>query len=936
MPLIKYITRLVILFSLFTSATLFGQKPELLLSLPWSDAVNGLTLQSLPEGRFTAQAFYISNDTILILDTPAGLLRFFRNNQPLGRISIPSDSRILLKSGSSIYTASAGSVWQFQNEKWTTAFQGSAAEPVISLQSGADHSLKIQLSSQKSMITKLKNNRSVSEIREVSTERVNSRLGRILIGNRQINLDFPNSDLAGIRLAGEDNKGRIYLSIEQFIRQAPLKIHRELRQYNLDGQLLNVLELPVTGFSSLQQDLQIGDDGQIYHALTNAAGFHIFAWDLSFASPEIQRYPEEYYQEAPVPDPSAGRQEKDNWLPQTAGNLPQVTPDQSLAIAETYVDLNWYCSPANITNGQITDSYGLIVETPGWVVAGPLKKVAYKWGGFETIDEYLTGLSAGRYAGDRYTSKDYGSPSAIGVDCSGFVSRCWNLPTHYSTRMMDDEITIPYEHWDQTKPGDVAHIPGHVRLVVSHNPDGSLLVVEASAADWRVSYRNYTYSALNSYTPRYYINMQGTPGNIPQPQLSSVCWNDGIDIRWNVTTSDDVAGLNLYKYKDEMNFGGVSDVEKSLRSWHIPPFDGMAGHFRLTSRSALNGQTESVTSDLYSASPDLSTVRCLVVDGFDRAYGSGSWQKFYHEFTAMFGLNLARLNIAFDTAANEAITSGLIRLTDYPAVFWISGDESTADESLSSTEQNLIRSYLRQGGKLFISGSEIAWDLDYKGSSGDKAFIKDFLKAAYAEDDAGTHTAIGKSGTRYGGLVLPFDDGTHGTYDEDYPDVLTPVNGSGIALQYDNGKTAGVVYSGLFTGGSLPGKVFYMGFPLETIYDNDLQLSLLEKIIGYFELLPTAIEPPAQLRPEQFVLYANHPNPFNSTTTLHFSLPNAGSVGLKVFDLSGRLVFSEQFSGQSGLNERKISTQDWASGLYPYTLRFGNLKELHGRMLLVR
>ncbi len=52
------------------------------------------------------------------------------------------------------------------------------------------------------------------------------------------------------------------------------------------------------------------------------------------------------------------------------------------------------------------------------------------------------------------------------------------------------------------------------------------------------------------------------------------------------------------------------------------------------------------------------------------------------------------------------------------------GDESTDEETFSSAEQSVVIPYLQQGGKMFISGSEIAWDLDYQGSSIDKSFIR--------------------------------------------------------------------------------------------------------------------------------------------------------------------------------------------------------------------
>ncbi|MFH1861356.1 MAG: T9SS type A sorting domain-containing protein, partial [bacterium] len=42
--------------------------------------------------------------------------------------------------------------------------------------------------------------------------------------------------------------------------------------------------------------------------------------------------------------------------------------------------------------------------------------------------------------------------------------------------------------------------------------------------------------------------------------------------------------------------------------------------------------------------------------------------------------------------------------------------------------------------------------------------------------------------------------------------------------------------------------------------------------------------------PSSFRLYPPHPNPFNPTTTLTFTLPQAGLVKLEVFDVKGRSV----------------------------------------------
>ena len=126
-------------------------------------------------------------------------------------------------------------------------------------------------------------------------------------------------------------------------------------------------------------------------------------------------------------------------------------------------------------------------------------------GGFSTIAGFNSGIANGKYAGDNNCTGS-GSSAAVGVDCSGFVSRCWKLFSHYSTSMMP-AIMDPYSSWMDLRRGDAIHKVGHVRLCVGHNPDGTIRVIEASGVDWRVSYRDYSFTDLSGYSPYKYKNM---------------------------------------------------------------------------------------------------------------------------------------------------------------------------------------------------------------------------------------------------------------------------------------------------------------------------------------------------------------------------------------------------------------------------------------------
>jgi hypothetical protein len=60
-----------------------------------------------------------------------------------------------------------------------------------------------------------------------------------------------------------------------------------------------------------------------------------------------------------------------------------------------------------------------------------------------------------------------------------------------------------------------------------------------------------------------------------------------------------------------------------------------------------------------------------------------------------------------------------------------------------------------------------------------------------------------------------------------------------------------------------------------------------------------------------------HPNPFNSTTTITYSLPMTSNITLKIYDISGRLVL-QLFNGrqQAGIHSTTIEADGWATGLY--------------------
>lgn len=159
-----------------------------------------------------------------------------------------------------------------------------------------------------------------------------------------------------------------------------------------------------------------------------------------------------------------------------------VSRSEALALAESYVQHRWHATPKNVFHGQ--DPGRIEVHTPDrdgghcaplsecWRTNQDNVGVAYKWGGNDTPESFDAGIRAGKAAGDVYTLRkrrldDAGvSDSAVGVDCSGFICRCWKLRDRYSTHSFG-RVCITLPSITALKPADIMNDSGnHVLMFV--------------------------------------------------------------------------------------------------------------------------------------------------------------------------------------------------------------------------------------------------------------------------------------------------------------------------------------------------------------------------------------------------------------------------------------------------------------------------------------
>lgn len=88
--------------------------------------------------------------------------------------------------------------------------------------------------------------------------------------------------------------------------------------------------------------------------------------------------------------------------------------------------------------------------------------------------------------------------------------------------------------------------------------------------------------------------------------------------------------------------------------------------------------------------------------------------------------------------------------------------------------------------------------------------------------------------------------------------------------------------------------------------------------------------------PDIFYLDQNYPNPFNPSTNISYSLPQAGLINLKIFDLLGNEVAELVNEVKEKGNYRvQFNGENLSSGVYIYTIRFNNFIESK-RMILIK
>ena len=97
----------------------------------------------------------------------------------------------------------------------------------------------------------------------------------------------------------------------------------------------------------------------------------------------------------------------------------------------------------------------------------------------------------------------------------------------------------------------------------------------------------------------------------------------------------------------------------------------------------------------------------------------------------------------------------------------------------------------------------------------------------------------------------------------------------------------------------------------------------------------TSVKEDDNVKPVNFYLEQNFPNPFNPSTTIKFSLPESGNIKLEIFNILGEKVqtlLNEFYN--AGIYTAEFNAVNLPSGIYFYQLQVGSFVETKKMVLL--
>jgi hypothetical protein len=265
--------------------------------------------------------------------------------------------------------------------------------------------------------------------------------------------------------------------------------------------------------------------------------------------------------------------------------------------------------------------------------------------------------------------------------------------------------------------------------------------------------------------------------------------------------------------------------------------------------------------------------------------------------------------IYYDLTSNDETMPLMDMLPNFENVIWFTGDEH--EGVLGAESRVLMTRYLETGGSLILTGQYLReWDSATE-------FLADRFGVRFLSDSLTLNYALGDSSDPVGEGMRLLLQGGQSAMNRGLPAQLEAVNGGIVTHRWSRleGQPAAAIRR---TDQVTHSRTIFFGFGLEAIGGagrTDSLHNVLRASLDWFASEEEDVEMEVTL-PSDFTVGSPYPSPFNGTLTIPVSMPVAGSVEIKLFDLSGREVYSTVQMAKSGASSVTIDPAFLGSGEY--------------------
>ncbi len=301
--------------------------------------------------------------------------------------------------------------------------------------------------------------------------------------------------------------------------------------------------------------------------------------------------------------------------------------------------------------------------------------------------------------------------------------------------------------------------------------------------------------------------------------------------------------------------------------------------------------------------------------------------KNYQEY---FQNELINLSSEYGIITSGYIPTNVDSLNTFDIIIWNTG---ITEPGISPVEIDVIKTFLDNGGNLYLNGVDIAYQLAdpvspyYTSETID--FFTNYLHSSYILRQHSALITQGISGD-------PITDGLG---------MTNLAGGTGAnTINHSQGRYVNRISAeGMYNANILsfwlkpdehPGiralhgtssKVVFTAFGFESIALAERRALFAERILDWLDIPVSVEDNQLELLPASFELMQNYPNPFNPSTVIKYEISNTTLVSIKVYDLIGRKVaVLVNEVKQPGVYGVSFDGEYLASGVYFYKMIAGD------------